>query len=353
MKALIKACKTILIPVVFQLLMAGCAHQWIQTANPGLKDNRYDSEFPYRNCAAELDAISGSVKKVNCYATYRTYVFGEKSRITLHDLSGQAPFEQAQARVDNNESVSGTALVIASDGEKLALLTCAHIADLPDTIIHWSEHSDLQSNRYIHSISLKLKQQLYVRDIPDGNQVQLLASDVKEDIAILGRKLAQPPSAVAVFGYPAGNSDQLEWGSFVYLVGYPLGQLMITKGIVSKPADRQSNFLTDAPFNEGFSGGIVLAVRDGVPNFELVGIGRAVSARKEYSLRPEKEMHEYAYNPAVPYNGNTYVREEKEINYGVTFVIPVNKLRQFYELNRSKILEQGYNLDGFFGKANK
>jgi len=337
--------------IAMVVFTSGCARQVMQTANPALKDGRYDSEFPYRNCARELEEITRSVKKVNCYATYRTYVFGEKSKITLHDLSGQNLFEQAKARVDNNESVSGTALVISYNGERLALLTCAHIAVFPDTLIHWSEHSDLQSNRYIHSISLKLRQQLYVRDIPDGGQVQVLASDTKDDIAILGRIVNQPAIPVNEFGYTTGHSDELEWGSFIYLVGYPLGQLMVTKGIVSKPAEKNANFLTDAPFNEGFSGGIVLAVRDGVPNFELVGIGRAVSARTDYFLKPEKQIHEYAYNSAIPYNGNIYVQEEKDINYGVTFVIPINRLRLFYYDYRNQIIEQGYNLDTFFGKV--
>lgn len=334
--------------LILVVLSFGCARRVIQTANPALKDGRYDSEFPYRNCAVELEEITRSVKKVNCYATYRTYVFGENSQITLRDLSGPDLFEQAKARIENNESVSGTAVVISSSGDKLALLTCAHVAVFPDTIIHWSEHSDLQSNKYIHSISLKTNQQLYIRDIPEGSRIQVLASDLKSDIAILGRTVNQPALPVKVFGYPAGYSDQLEWGSFIYLVGYPLGQLMVTKGIVSKPVDRNGNFMTDASFNEGFSGGIVLAVRDGVPNFELVGIGRSVSARTSYSLKPEKQIHEYAYNPAIPYNGNIYVNEEKEINYGITFVIPVNKVRQFYLDNRNRILEQGYNLDPFF-----
>lgn len=326
-----------------------CTRQLAKTLESKARGSSYYSETSYRNSSADLERITHAVKKVNCYATYRTYVFGENSTVTIQDLSGQDLLEKSVARVDNNESVSGTALAIYNDGEKVALLTCAHVAVFPDTLINWSEHSDLHSNRYIHSISFKLRQQLYIRDIPDGGPIQVLASNVKEDIALLGRTLQQPPSGTDVFSSPAGHSEKLEFGSFVYLVGYPVGQLMVTSGLVSLPSDPKANFLTDAPFNEGFSGGIVLAVRSDAPELELVGIGRAVSARTGYSLKPEKQVHEYNYNPSVPYSGNIYVHEEKEMNNGITFVIPVNRLRQFYYENRQLLTGQGYNLDKFFG----
>lgn len=337
--------------ILLLLLIAGtsCTRQLAKSVVSKAQRSSYYSEAPYSNSSADLERITHAVKKVNCYATYRTYVFGENSRVTLQDLSGQDLLEKSMARVDNNESVSGTALAVYCDGDRIALLTCAHVAVFPDTLINWSEHSDLQSNRYIHSISFKLRQQLYVRDIPDGGPIEVLASNIKEDIALLGRTLQQPAPGADVFGYPAGNSDKLEFGSFIYLIGYPVGQLMVTSGLVSLPADPKANFLTDAPFNEGFSGGIVLAVRNDAPGLELVGIGRAVSARTGYSLKPEKQVHEYNYNPSVPYSGNIYVHEEKEMNYGITFVIPVNRLRQFCYDNRQQLSGQGFKLDKFFG----
>ena len=45
-------------------------------------------------------------------------------------------------------------------------------------------------------------------------------------------------------------------------------------------------FLVDAVFNRGYSGGIVLAIRDGVPNFELVGLVKSVPAEYEYVMKP-------------------------------------------------------------------
>ncbi|MCK7529466.1 MAG: hypothetical protein MZV64_73895 [Ignavibacteriales bacterium] len=48
---------------------------------------------------------------------------------------------------------------------------------------------------------------------------------------------------------------------------------MVTKAIVSNPSrDESGSFLVDAVVNNGMSGGLVLAIKDGVPNFEMVGM---------------------------------------------------------------------------------
>lgn len=312
-------------------------------------DGKYDTEFKEGKGSSELASILQSVKKVNTYVQYRTYVFSNESRITLNSLGQGSLTDKAVASLITNEAASGTALLIKSSDMRIALLTCAHVVDLPDTVISWSEYSDLQSNKYIHSISIKEKQRLYVRDVPQSNDYVLLASDQKKDLAIIGCKLSgENIRYPEIFPYPIGNSDLLQWGSSVILAGFPASQLMITRGIVSLSPDPDAGFLTDAPFNEGFSGGIALAVMDGVPNFELVGIGKSVSARTEYFLKPEKENYEFAYNPSVPYSGSVYVNQKKDINYGVTWIVPINKVIQFYTENRNSLIGEGYNMDEVF-----
>jgi hypothetical protein len=342
----------ILIGIISLYFTVNCSHGIYKTSHSLEKDGKYDSEFPFSNCSEQLGTILQSVKKVNCYVSYRTYVFNDSSHITLEDLGREDLLFKADASLSTNEATSGTALVILSDDHRVAILTCAHIVSLPDTIISWSEYSDLGSNRYIHSISIKKKEQITVRDIPEGNRFSILAFDSKKDIAILGREYSNPPvkEVLPAFPYPIGHSAELGWGSFLYLAGFPAGQLMITKGIVSKANDFENNILTDAPFNEGFSGGIALAIRDGVPNFELVGIGRSVTASTEYFLKPEKENYEYNYNPSIPYQGPLYVKQKKDINYGITWIIPIDRIRDFYLANRLRINASGYALDAFFNR---
>lgn len=337
--------------LIIPLILAGCSGKTFKTVYPSLHDGKYDTEFPYASCSAELETMMKSLKRINCYTSYRTYVFGEHSKITLNQLKDFSLTDVSEASILTNEAVSGTAMIVYSGPSAMAILTCAHVVDLPDTLISYLEFSDLGANKYIYSISLKEKEQIYVRDIPDGSKFSLLASDKQLDIAILGRtfEVETQSGRMPVYPFPAGNSDELEWGNFLYLAGYPAGQQMITKGIVSKAVDRSGNFLTDAPFNEGFSGGLALAVRDGVPHFEWVGIGRSVSARTEYFLKPEKENYEFNYNPSVPYRGDLYVHQKRDINYGITWVIPINEIRKFYYQNRKKIRDAGFNLDAVFG----
>ncbi|MCK9203995.1 MAG: hypothetical protein M0P58_06080 [Bacteroidales bacterium] len=47
--------------------------------------------------------------------------------------------------------------------------------------------------------------------------------------------------------------------------------------------------------NKGFNGGTILAVRDGIPNFELVGLVKSISTKREYVLCPRNDMNVY-YN---------------------------------------------------------
>jgi hypothetical protein len=115
-----------------------------------------------------------------------------------------------------------------------------------------------------------------------------------------------------------------------------------------KPAVRGEQFIVDALFNEGFSGGIVLAISTNSHEPQFVGFGRSVSARSEYILKPEKENYEMIYNPKIPYIGDTYVKLRKDINYGITYVVPVEKIIAFYKQNRLLLIQKGFNLDSFF-----
>jgi hypothetical protein len=126
---------------------------------------------------------------------------------------------------------------------------------------------------------------------------------------------------------------------------------MITRGIVSRPKTfKLDHFLIDAAFNEGFSGGVVLAIKDGVPNFEMVGVGKSASGSFESTLVPEKQDYEFLYNPDVPYSGEVYVNLRKKVNYGITYAISTQAIRSFYKDNKLRLEMNGYYLDRFFEK---
>jgi len=163
---------------------------------------------------------------------------------------------------------------------------------------------------------------------------------------LLGKTFeSEPFPRPRVFMYPAGRARELEWGTFVYLFGYPTGHKMVTKAIVSSPRkDRHGAFLVDAVFTPGFSGGIALAIRDGVPNFELVGIVKLVSGRSTYVLVPPSDDATTEFDPLVPYTGDIYVQKRTEIEYGIVQAVPVETILEFIDAHRGDLASRGYTV---------
>jgi hypothetical protein len=341
--------------VIVFMLTAGCKTYTLKTVYPTLNDGKYDTEFPYKTCSKQLSEIAKTVKKLHCIAEYKTYVFTPEMIVTRGDITKEILKNDAVIKKFNSESVIGTATIIYFDQTKIALMASAHVVNYPDTVFSYYEGDEKEGLEILHSISIKSRQLNYVRDLPLKENLEILAIDEKEDIVVLGQEIdVQRSSEIHVFDYPLGDSDELEWGSFVYIMGYPSGYQMITKGIVSLPGGAyKKDFLIDGLFNKGISGGIVLAVRDGVPNFEIVGMAKSVAANYENVLVPEQESHVKKYNPGEPYTGNVFVNMQKDISYGITYSVASNIIREFLEKHRIEFAEKGYIFSEFLKKPVK
>jgi len=143
---------------------------------------------------------------------------------------------------------------------------------------------------------------------------------------------------------------ELGWGNFVYILGFPIGSKMVTRGIISKaPHDSRDDFMIDALFNRGSSGGIILAVRDGIPNFELIGLAKSVSSKSEVILVPTDNLLDVYNAPQVPYQGDVYIQKESRINYGLTYAVSARSLKKFFMVNEQLFLSKGYSFNHFTG----
>jgi hypothetical protein len=148
------------------------------------------------------------------------------------------------------------------------------------------------------------------------------------------------------FDFPLGKANELRWGTFVYVFGFPANYKMISKGIVSNPNyDKKSSFIIDAVANQGLSGGIVLAIRDGVPNFELVGMVLTAPAEYEYVLRPKKDD---VVLLGSEYIGPVITGARKNIKYGITKVLAIESIMKFIENNSKILLENNIDIDQIF-----
>jgi hypothetical protein len=331
-------------------LIISCSTVSYKEIYPILADGKYDSEFPYKGASDELREISSTVHRINSSVIYKTYTFDENSNLTLSNLENTDLKEVAASDGYADQTNSGTGTVIYFNEGKVAILTCAHVVEFPDTIISFFPASDGSFTKFIQVIFVKERQSIYAVGFPEGSEFELLASDKKQDIAIIGKDYkALSGLRFPVFDYPFGKSKELDWGTFVYIFGYPINQQMVTKAIVSNPnRDESGSFLVDAVVNNGMSGGVVLAIRDGVPNFELVGIIQWVPEEEENMLVPKALKDNERYNPIVPYEGEEYVKRISSIRYGIARVISAEKINLFLSQNRTTLSSKKYYLDRFW-----
>lgn len=338
-----------LIPIILLgmqiIVLSSCTKIIYDVVYPTLNDGRYDSEFPYRNASKQLEDISNSVKMLNYIAYYKAYIFSENQKVLQSDINTKEIKNKAIDVVYFNEIVSGTATVIFYDGTKVGLLTCAHIGNYPNTALTYFKPTAGGKKQYIQQMAIKVREHYYINELPGEGDFEVVISDEKRDLALLSKRaLNDPFQKIKPFNYPIGESSDLELGSFVYIIGYPMGHKMITKGIVSnKRDDKSHSFLIDALFNRGFSGGIILAIRDGVPNFELVGMAKSVSAKNQYFLIPDPKIGELEYSPHSPYSGNVHVKKFEDINYGITYTISTDEILNFLKENETQLLQRGFN----------
>jgi hypothetical protein len=330
-------------------LSLSCSTTSYREVYPMLNDGKYDSEFPYRGCSEQLEQISESVRMISCVAYYKSLVFPFEAKVRIADLHEPFLKVKAEKEVYLNQTSSGSATVISCQNKRIALLTCAHVVDFSDTIITFYRGEDKKQSEFIQSLAVKDRQTNYVAAIQGARNLEIVSIDRENDLALVGQRFeSSDVPAVTVFHYPIGKAKELEWGAFVYLFGYPAGYRIVTKAIVSNPnRDKYGSFLTDAVFNRGFSGGIVLAIRDGVPNFELVGMMKLVPGYQHYYLTPAKEGDQVEFDANIPFKGDVYAESRTDIIYGVAPAIPAELIIEFLQTNQRKLAEDGYDVRPF------
>ena len=331
------------------LLSLSCSTTSYRDVYPMLIDGKYDSEFPYRGCSVQLEQISESVRMISCIAYYKSLVFPLEAKVRIKDIHDPFLKEKAEKEVYLNQTASGSATVIYCQNNKIALLTCAHVVDFGDTVFTFYHGEDRKQTEFIQSIAVKDRQTNYVATIQGVHNLEILSLDRENDLVIVGQRIETPIiPAVTVFNYPIGKAKELEWGAFVYMFGYPSGYRIVTKAIVSSPnRDKYGTFLTDAVFSRGFSGGIVLAIRDGVPNFELVGMMKLVPGHQQYFLTPAKEGEQVEFDPSITFKGDIYAESRTDIIYGVAPAIPIELIVDFLKTNQQKLIGEGYDFRSF------
>ncbi len=337
---------------ILLLILSSCSGISYDQIYPILHDGKYDSEFPYKGSSESLEKISKSVHRINSTGFYKTFTFELQDSITPENIRTKNLESIALVSGYADQSTSGSATAIYSLEGKVVLLTCSHVVNYPDTVFSFFYDDSGNITNLIQSVLIKDNQIVYAAGFPEGSKMEILAVDEKNDLALIGRDYhALSEFKFPFFDYPNGKAKELEWGTFVYVFGFPINFQMVTKAIVSSPnRDSQGSFIIDAVINRGASGAIVLAIKDGVPNFELVGIVQWVPEEEENILVPAKSKNNRQYNPLVPYTGEMFVKRYSSIRYGIARVISIELIKEFILKNLNKLSTEKYDLTSFLNR---
>lgn len=329
---------------LFVIINLSCSSGNYKTVTEQVNDKKYDSEFPYRNGSPQLREISETIYRINSIAFYHAYIFPDDRKIKVKDIDDEVIKRLSIKNTYMDKTSSGTGTVIYSSNGTVGMLTCAHVVDFPDTIVSYFANEKGVYTDNVQSIAFKTRQVIYAAGFPEGSEVKEILSDKSVDVAILGNNFGpRYERYFHLFSYPFGHANELDWGNFVYFLSFPLNYKMLSRAIVSNPnCDKYNSFFIDGAVNRGSSGGIVLALRDGIPNFELVGIINWVPEDNVNTLQPAPLEDPYKYNPLVPYKGDNYVKEEKFLKYGMAKVISIESIVDFLKRNKNIFIDKGY-----------
>lgn len=324
------------------LAAAGCTRQYlVSDVGP---QAYYQTGFPIRDTSNDLERIARSVRRIGITSTYTTYRFAREDSITDADARAPATLAQARERYTFDHSKAGTATIIEASAIGLTLLTNDHVTRTPDTlIVHFGDRPDgrpvARRAGFVESISIRSNQRNVVLGLPEALPFTVSARDSASDLALIRVNLlgADQRPSIHVLRATMGDAARLSWGSFVYVLGYPKGYRMVTRGIVSDPGYAPDDaFLLDGLFNRGISGGLILAVRGDTGVLEWIGIASTAAAQTEFKLVPEvRDLDEEGL--LVPYEGRFYLEQASRIEYGITFPVSSTAIRRFLSTARVNI----------------
>jgi len=307
-------------------------------------DNKYDSEFPNVPTSDYLEEISEAVKLVNIMVSYRVYTLPVEAQLTKNDIDEDLIKDLSINETYISSPASGTATIIFNSNNRIALLSCAHIFNFPDTIT--VNYTDEQGEilPFIQNVYYKIEQNITIPGLPEVTDYEILVSDIERDIAVIGKLFTDQKMMLnGPFRYPKGKARELRQGTFVYIFGYPRGVRMVSRAIVGQAnKDNYHNFIMDAAMHNGVSGGPVFALRDGAPNFEMVGMVFAIAGEMMQFLGPDESIFYDAYKNNK-YYGDVYLKSTRQIVYGITYALSMEVIEKFFVDNYNAFSKKGYN----------
>jgi len=345
--------------VALLLILMGCAARkpLLTEGSLTLADGFYDNQPPVTEGKRDaLGKIARSVVKVRVETRYRVEIpqYVLKDDTFIKDPSSpygyRVKMEKGKPLVDRTQEtvqVIGSALVFTEEGNLIGLVTCNHLVNPEEKIETYFLDEYGNPTDILASVAIKLSSSVAVEieGVP-GFQGEVLATDRGRDVAVLKCRPRFTPVLMNLlpFNFRWGNSSELTYGDFVYVFGYPKEEKRLAHGLVSSHASANV-FGVDAAIRYGFSGGPVIAIRDGDPNYELVGLCKGVAASTIRVIAPHEGKATLV--PKTLSLEDIYIKELKTIDYGLTYCVGVNGIKKFLLRNKDLLRQNGLGLPDF------
>lgn len=288
-----------------------------------------------------LKELQRSVLKITCTAYYQNYFYSYPTSDTISLLYDK--------NITTN-SVAGTGLIIHQDSRISILLTCYHLFDFKDTLKTYYLDEHKKPTKFLYSLSIKVGQNILIfHRNGRSSRGKVLAFDEANDLALIGAT----PGDILLAEFPFKGSfvdtEEIKLGQEIYLLGFPKGFFMVTRGLAS-PTHFKNKFIVDAPFNKGFSGGVVIVFNDDRSKYQYVGMANSIAYNSETVLAPSEDHKVTEKYLDLPYTGDIFIKDLKLINYGITFVVKSNVISDFLKREKKKLRKLGYSFTVEFKK---
>jgi S1-C subfamily serine protease len=279
-----------------------------------------------------------SVLRLHNSVNYRTYTFDPDSLPLQSEVNRRGIEALAVDHFIDDHTTAGTGIILSNRNGRTTMLTASHTVSFPDTIWHYQKTESVLERDRVAAVSVKQNVTHFLFSDDGIITFELAVNDPRRDLALMMKRWHSEdnPNLVPLKIGP-GNADDLEWTDMIYGVGFPKGIRMVTAAMVSNVAiSSRRSFILDASFNRGFSGGALFAVRNDGAGLDWVGILSAAHAEQEYYLVPES-IRDDDYDPRIEYEGPVYIRRESRINYGITYAVGLEQIKEFFDENRAEI----------------
>lgn len=286
-----------------------------------------------------FDDLERSILKLTCSAYYENYYYSPPPNLTSEFVPQLSLLTETKFTTN---SVAGTGLIVTKSADQILILTCHHIFDFEDTLKTYYMDKEKQKTTYLQSLSKKYGQTIYVTHKNGSiSQGKLISQDEKNDIALIETQSIENSLSEVPFQGVFNKNPKIKLGQEIYLLGFPKGHFMVTRGLAS-PSKYRDKFIVDASFNRGFSGGITITFDNKTGNYHYIGMANSTAYDSQIALSPSEGIINLEVYNSTPYEDDIYITELKMINYGITFVVSDDIISDFFKREEENLRQLGY-----------